>query len=133
MAGVKAPMFEQARLEEPRNALGDWILRGASGLIFIGIDWAKFATGPGAWVKFFDDLGWAQWFRYITGLVEIAGRVLVLIPRTTKAGLALLICTMASAALILTFVMGRPADSIFSGALCVLLAVFLRTGRSDRL
>jgi uncharacterized membrane protein YphA (DoxX/SURF4 family) len=123
-------MFGQASIEEPRNVLGDWILRGAIGLIFIGIGWAKFATGPDSWVKFFDELGWGQWFRYFTGVVEIAGGVLVLIPRTMKAGLALLICTMASAALILTFALGRPAESVFSGALCVLLAVFL-WNRSD--
>ena len=130
-SGVKALMFEQTSLEESRNVLGDWILRGAIGLIFIGIGWAKFATGPGSWVNFFDELGWGQWFRVFTGVVEIAGGVLVLIPWTMKAGLALLICTMASAALILTFAMGRPADSIFSGGLGVLLSVFLWSRRSD--
>jgi hypothetical protein len=55
-----------------------------------------------------------MWFRYRTS-------VLVLIPWTVTAGPALLACTMASAALILTFVLGRPADSVFS----VLCSLFL--------
>jgi len=55
----------------------------------------------------------------------VLGGVLVLIPRTALAGLALLACTMASAALIVAFVLGRPGDSVFSGSLFVGLAVIL--------
>jgi putative oxidoreductase len=114
-------MFEQAGSGEPRNALSDWMFRGAVALIFVltGVD--KFSD---SWVKLFQEIGFGQWFRYLTGVVEILGGVLVLIPRTVTAGLALLACTMASAALILVFVIGRPADSVFSGALFIVLAVF---------
>jgi uncharacterized membrane protein YphA (DoxX/SURF4 family) len=52
---------------------------------------------------------------YFTGAIEIPGGVLVLIPATVTIGLALLACTMASAALILIFVIHRPQDSVFSG------------------
>ena len=125
-------MFEQASLGEQRNALNDWIFRGAIALIFAveGID--KFGDGSG-WVKLFREIGFGQWFRYFTGVVEIVGGVLVLIPWTATIGLALLACTMASAALILAFVVGRPQDSVFSGAFLIGLAVFWWNRRSSPL
>jgi uncharacterized membrane protein YphA (DoxX/SURF4 family) len=118
-------MFEQATAEEPRNVLADWALRGGVGLAFILFGMDKFPSGPDAmWVKLFQQIGLGQWFRYFTGVVEVLGGVLVLIPWTTTWGLALLAGTMASAALIMAFVLGRPGDSIFSVAFCVGLSAF---------
>ena len=54
---------------------------------------------------------------YCIDAVEVLGGLLVLIPATATIGLALLGCTMASAALILTLVIHRPQDSVFR-ALC---------------
>jgi uncharacterized membrane protein YphA (DoxX/SURF4 family) len=116
-------MFEQAAAGEPRNPLSDWILRGAIAFVFVceGVD--KFGTDP-VWIRLFHQIGFGEWFRYFTGVVEVAGGVLVLIPWTVTAGLALLACTMASAALILAFVVGRPEDSVFSGAFLIGLMFF---------
>ena len=92
-------MFEQTSAADSRSVLVDWVLRAAIAAAFIvfGID--KFRGAE--WVMLFQQIGIGQWFRYCTGVVEIVGGVLVLIPRTITAGLALLACTMASAALIL--------------------------------
>jgi len=118
-------MFEQASSPEPRNVIGDWSLRAAMGLIFVLFGAEKFSTNPGSsWVRLFQEIGAGQWFRYFTGVVEVLGGVLVVIPWTVTVGLALLACTMASAAVILVFVVGRPADSIFSLIIFLLLAVF---------
>ena len=114
-------MFEQASAPEPRNARGDWILRGGIALLFVSAGFAKFTPG---WIELFQEIGWGDWFRYFTGVVEILGGILVLIPRTVTAGLALLGCTMASAALILIFVVGHPEDSIVSGTLFLVLTFF---------
>ena len=117
-------MFEQANLDQPRDKLGDWILRGGIGLVFLMFGWEKFPSPPGSqWVDLFQQIGAGQWFRYFTGVVEMLGGLLVLIPWTATAGLALLACTMASAALILIFVVGRPGDSVFSGFFFVVLAL----------
>lgn len=121
-------MFDQAGIGEPRNALSDWMFRGAVAVVFILTGLDKFSD---SWIKLFQEIGFGQGFRYFTGGVEILGGVLVLIPRTVTAGLALLACTMASAALILVFVIGRPADSVFSGALFVVLAVFWWNRKSE--
>jgi len=124
-------MFEQATLREPRNVLGDWILRGAIAIVFVLFGVEKFPSNPGSpWVKLFQQIGVGQWFRYFTGVVEVLGGVLVLIPWTATAGLALLACTMAAAVLILVVVIGRPGDSIVSASFFIGLAAFWWISRS---
>jgi uncharacterized membrane protein YphA (DoxX/SURF4 family) len=123
-------MFEQASPGESRNQIADWVLRGAIAFVFVLFGLEKFPSAPGApWVKLFQQIGFGQWFRYLTGVVEVAGGVLVLVPWTAQAGLALLAVTMAAAALILDFVIGRPADSIISTAFFAGLAAFRWTRR----
>jgi uncharacterized membrane protein YphA (DoxX/SURF4 family) len=48
-------------------------------------------------VAMFDKLGMGQWLRYVTGTIEIAGAMLLLIPRMSFFGAALLACTMLGA------------------------------------
>jgi uncharacterized membrane protein YphA (DoxX/SURF4 family) len=116
-------MFEAATSGEPRNRLTDWVLRGGIGLVFILFGLDKFPSAAGSpWVHLYQQIGIGQWFRYFTGVVEIAGGLLVVIPWTARAGLALLAVTMACAALILDFVVRRPADSIISMLFFILLA-----------
>jgi len=88
------------------------------------------SNSAGPWVKLFQQIGIGQWFRSLTGFLEILGGVLVLIPWTAQAGLALLAVTMASAAFILDFVIRRPADSILSTGFFILLAALWWTRRS---
>jgi len=120
-------MFEQSAARS-RNPLSDWMIRGSVSLIFILAGADKF--GPN-WVDFFRQVGIGQWFRYFTGIVEVGGAILVLIPRAVSAGLALLGCTMATAALILIFVLHRPWDSVFSLGLFVALTVLFLSRRSS--
>ena len=116
-------MFDQIRTSQNRDRIGDWVLRGGVALVFVLFGFDKFPSGPGApWVKFFDQVGIGQWFRYFTGVVEVAGALLVLIPKTVRIGLALLAITMACAALIVILRLGRPADSVFSGIFFAILA-----------
>jgi uncharacterized membrane protein YphA (DoxX/SURF4 family) len=114
-------MFEQSGSPDSRNALSDWMWRGSIALFFVWAGTDKFTPG---WIRLFQEIGLGQWFRYFTGIVEIPGGVLVLIPWTVTIGLALLGCTMASAALILIFLVGRPADSMISGTIFIALAAF---------
>ena len=126
-------MFEQASLREPRNVLGDWILRIGIAVAFSLFGSEKFPSDPGSpWVRLFHEIGAGQWFRYFTGVVEILGGVLLLIPWTVTIGLALLTCTMASAAVILIFVIGRPGDSVVSTCFFIALAAFWWNRREPR-
>jgi putative oxidoreductase len=124
-------MFDEAYAGEQRNRIGDWVLRGGIALAFFLFGLEKFSSVPGTpWVKLFEQIGMGQWFRYFTGVVEIVGSMLVVIPWTARAGLGLLAATMAAAALILDFVIGHPADSILSTGLFIILAVFWWARRS---
>jgi putative oxidoreductase len=122
-------MFEQANAGEPRNLLTDWFVRGGIAVASVVLGVEKFSAHS-MWPQFFQQVGIGQWFRYFTGVVEILGGVLVLIPWTANAGLALLACTMACAALIWIFVVGPPANAIICGALFLALSGFLWTRRS---
>lgn len=129
-------MFDATSTSENRDRLGDWVLRGGVALAFVLFGCEKFPSNPGSsWVRFFDQVGIGQWFRYVTGVVEVAGSLLVLIPQTARIGLALLAITMAGAALIVTFRLGRPADSILADIFCVVLASlwWARRGRNVEL
>jgi putative oxidoreductase len=121
-------MFEQAVSKDSRSVLTDWLLRGAIAAAFAMFGVEKFTDAE--WVKRFHDIGFGEWFRYFTGVVEVLGGVLVLIPWTVTAGLALLVCTMASASLIWIFVLGQPANSIITGVFCVGLVLFWLNRRS---
>ena len=64
-----------------------WILSGLVALAFLGAGGAKLA-GAAAMVELFDKVGRGQWFRYLTGLLEVAGAIGLLIhaTRSTRPG-----------------------------------------------
>ena len=105
-------MFEQSSLPEARNPMADWAVRGGFALLFLTAGWEKFGTS-GEWVEMFLQIGFGDWFRYFTGVVEVLGAVLLLIPKTVTAGLALLACTMFCAALLWIFRLGHPGNAVF--------------------
>lgn len=122
-------MFENVAQGESRNTITDWFGRGGVALAFVVFGLDKF-NNQSMWPKFFQDVGFGGWFRYFTGWVEILGGILVMIPWTATIGLALLACTMASAALILIFVLGRPGDAVFSIGFFLGISAFAWTRRN---
>ena len=119
-------MFDDAGAPPQRNALTDWVLRGGIALAFLLFGWEKFPSDAnGEWPRFFAQVGFGQWFRYFTGIVEMLGAALVLVPWTVNIGLALLACTMACALVIHIFVLHHPLNCIVPSALCAALTVFL--------
>jgi uncharacterized membrane protein YphA (DoxX/SURF4 family) len=63
-----------------------WLVRVVVALLFISVGAAKFRQRS-PWVEIFDQIGFGVWFRYFTGTLQIAGAVLVLIPRTFPVGI----------------------------------------------
>src|SRR4029077_13345398 len=69
--------------------VGLWILQiGAAGM-FLMVGFFKLSGDPGM-VELFDAIGAGQWFRYVTGSLEVLGAVLLLIPRTGGLGALML-------------------------------------------
>ena len=76
-----------------------WALRVILGLAFLAIGAVKL-TGTAQTVELFTAIGWGQWFRYLTGSLDVAGAVLLFVPRWTCYGALILTCTVGSATLI---------------------------------
>ena len=53
--------------------------------------------GNQAMVQLFAAIGIGQWFRYVTGALEVGGSILTLIPATAFWGSALIACVMMGA------------------------------------
>ncbi len=93
-------------------------LRILLSLAFVGAGGAKLA-GVDMMVATFDTIGLGQGFRYLTGLVELAGVVLLWLPGRQVLGAGLLGATMVGAALAHWLVLGPSAvPAIVLGLLC---------------
>src|SRR5580704_1581382 len=94
------------------RTVGLWVLCGLLAAAFIGAGGAKLAAVP-AMVEMFEKVGVGQWFRIVTGLLEVSGGILLLIPRLTFYGAALLLTVCLGALTAhLTVLGGNPAPAI---------------------
>jgi putative oxidoreductase len=73
-----------------------WILQVWLAVVFVFAGSAKLAgTAPA--VQMYNAIGWGQWFRYVTGAIEVGSAILLLVPALTVLGALLLTCTMVGA------------------------------------
>ena len=85
--------------------VGLWILQiGAAGM-FLMVGFFKLSGDP-RMVGLFDAIGFGQWFRYVTGSLEVLGAVLLLIPWLSGLAALLLVGTMLGAVATHLFVVG---------------------------
>jgi putative oxidoreductase len=85
-----------------------WAAKGIAGTAFLAAGLAKLA-GVSMMVATFDAIGAGQWFRYLTGLIEVASAVLLFIPGLQAIGAGLLVCTMIGAVLAHLLILGPSA------------------------
>jgi uncharacterized membrane protein YphA (DoxX/SURF4 family) len=98
-------------------AAGLWILQIAAAGMFLFAGGLKLAGDP-AMVQMFGAIGVGQWFRYLTGTIEVVGGLAILIPSVASWAALALAITMAGAVITHLFIVGgNPAPAI------VLLAV----------
>jgi putative oxidoreductase len=67
-----------------------WILRAIVSLLFVAAAAMKLTSQP-PMVAEFQTVGLGQWFRYLTGALELAGGLAVLVPRLSILGAAILL------------------------------------------
>jgi uncharacterized membrane protein YphA (DoxX/SURF4 family) len=99
-----------------------WSLQILTAAAFLMAGFGKLSGQP-MMVETFDKIGIGQWLRYITGGIEIASAILLLIPRLTPVGAALLVCTMTGAVLTHLVLIGGSAVPAF--VLACLAAIIL--------
>ncbi|HEV2985187.1 MAG TPA: DoxX family protein, partial [Vicinamibacterales bacterium] len=83
---------------------------------------AKLLGSP-AMIAVFDAVAIGQWFRYVTGSLEVLGALLLIVPGTTVFGAGLLACVMAGAvAAHLTVLHSAPTAPLVLFALTAVIA-----------
>lgn len=75
---------------------------------FVMAGGAKLA-GAEMMVQTFDAVGFGQWFRYVTGLIEVSAAIMLWIPAARLIGAALLAVTMVGAVLAHLLILGPSA------------------------
>src|SRR6478672_2798694 len=75
-----------------------WIVQVALAGMFLLAGSSKL-FGAAAMVGLFDAIGIGQWFRYVTGLIEVSSAVALLVPSIAAFGAMVLVATMTGAIL----------------------------------
>ena len=115
-----------------QDVMISWILRLAVAGVFLSIGADKFNPAS-FWVKLFEQIGLGQWFRYLTGILQMTGAVLVIVPRTFLIGIAILACTMAGATAVWIVRFGAPGNAIIPAVVLIaLVAIGFHGARVDR-
>jgi uncharacterized membrane protein len=86
-----------------------WVTQVVLAVLFLMAGGSKLAGVP-AMVTLFDAIGLGQWFRYVTGVIEVTAGIALLVPRAAVFGALLLIPTMLGA--IITNVFVVPASPV---------------------
>jgi putative oxidoreductase len=109
----------------PTRRIGAWVLQGFLAAAFVAAGSAKLAGVP-YMVELFDQIGLGQWFRVVTGVVEITGAIALVFPGLASIGAVWLGSTMVFAVATHVFILHTsPAPAIVLGILNALV-VYLR-------
>ncbi|MFF7944496.1 DoxX family protein [Nocardia gamkensis] len=98
-----------------------WTVQILLGLFLVIASGLPKLAGQSDAVRVFHEIGFGDWFRYLTGLVEVAGGAGLLVPRLSGPAASGLSITMVPAAATQAFLLGAPALAPFP---LVLAAVF---------
>ena len=82
-----------------------WVLQIAAAGMFLMVGFLKL-SGNAQLVGLFEAIGLGQWFRYLTGTLEVAGAFLLLLPRTSGLGALMLAGVMTGAVVTHVFIVG---------------------------
>jgi putative oxidoreductase len=125
--------WNETAIDSPRRSRvvtgGLWTLQILSAAMFLLAGGLKLAGMP-AMVQLFAVIGLGQWFRYLTGTIEVVSAVLLLMPSLAAYGAAALVVTMIGAIFTHLFIVGgSPAIAIFLLASTATIAWARRNGR----
>jgi hypothetical protein len=108
MTRFLSPFAHQPRRRSRLSGVALWITQMAVAAMFLFAGSLKLSGAP-LMVAQFDALGLGQWFRYLTGTIEVVAAAALLVPSLAAFGAALLIPTMVGAIATHLFVTGGSA------------------------
>lgn len=106
-----------------------WVLQVVLALAYVLIGISKLGSTPQA-VEIFDQIGWGDWFRYVSGGLDVLVAVALLIPRLCAYG-GLGVVVLAVVAIVSHLAIGAADGPMFIVPL--LLGALVAWGRRDRL
>jgi len=109
-----------------------WTLKGLLAAVFLSAGAAKIYGVP-MMVENFQQIGLGQWFRYLTGILEIVGAIMVLMPRVAAIGGLLLSCIMVGAIATHLLLMGGSAVPAIVLLVLSAIVVFAHRDQIDSL
>jgi putative oxidoreductase len=108
------------------KTIASWVVAVLLALAFLGAGFTKLSSQP-MMVTEFTAFGLPMWFMYVTGVIEVVSAVLVLIPRLSGIGAALLVCVMVGA--LVAHISHGQAAMIGVPVVLLVLAIVLGTLR----
>ena len=122
ITGNQTPAFARGPVAQGRLALVTlWLTQIGLAAMFMFVGGLKL-TGAPQLVALFDAIGIGQWFRYVTGSIEVVSAVALLVPAWAAFGALLLIPTMVGAVITHLFIVGGspvPATVLLIGSLAI--------------
>lgn len=123
---ITAPAAAGGPAKTARIAL--WTAQVTLAAAMVGAGLAKLG-GAAEMVALFEAVGVGQWLRILTGVLEVAGGLLLLVPSASGPAALLLAGVLAGATLTELFVL--PDGSVLKPLPLLLVAVFVTWGRRD--
>jgi len=111
-------------VEETRgtgDVLAAWLPRVAVALVFLSVGSEKFGS-HGPWIRVFARIGFGDWFRYLTGVMQVGGALLLLVPPLVTFGTIVLGCTMVGAIIANIFILHTGLAAIIPSLLLAAVA-----------
>jgi len=99
MSHFTSPAIRTLHADQSRiGRIALWAVQLALAGMFVLAGGSKVAGAP-AMIALFDAVGIGQWFRYVTGLIEVGSAVALLVPSIAPFGAMALVATMTGAIL----------------------------------
>ena len=108
--------------------IGLWVAQIALAILFLLAGGSKLAGAPET-VTLFEAIGIGQWFRYVTGLIEVGSAIALFVPSLAVFGAVALVATMLGAIATHVFVVGGSPAVPAVVLLAALLVVWARRGQ----
>ena len=108
--------------------IGLWVAQIALAGFFLLAGGSKLAGVP-ATVALFEAIGVGQWFRYVTGLIEVGSAIALFVPSLALFGAVALVATMLGAIATHVFVIGGSPAVPAVLLLAALVVVWARRGQ----
>jgi hypothetical protein len=105
---MSATLAKETSPARPAGKAGNvalWVLQVAAAAMLAMAGFGKLTGNPDM-IALFDAVGIGQWFRYVTGGLEVLGAVLLLVPALAGVGGLLLAGVMLGAVLTHLFIIG---------------------------